>query len=518
MKMHIMRLFTFKLFAALALSAPAQNTNSTGMEHWVAFMENLDLMFNNTPSFHLVISSEDGANGQVEVPATGFATPFSVSAGGATVLTLPQNIYYAAGDEAPSDFGIRVSADADVSVYAYHDRTYFSEASIVLPTTSLGTDYLVVAREDDLNDSPSEFVVLATEDGTTIEITPSVVTASLRPPDVAFTIVLEEGQTYQMQAYEDLSGTRVRSLDPEKPIAVFGGARQAWVNCDQGADDHLYNQIYPLEMWGRSFTVVPFRERGGDQVRVLATTNGTIVSIGSASFFLNAGQVAEANMLEAGPVQANHPIAVAQFNDSQACNGASGDPCFLFVPPRNFRDQRCIWSSRDGDGTPEHYVNIVVQAGSGVDPILLDGVDISDEFDPVANLSGQWFAQVSIASGEHDLISEKAFQAVAYGFGDYNSYSFALGFDADVTTGVEEGVVQPAANTPMITQGENWCPNWNVTVKEEIRVLDARGRIVSNAGIKPNACIELATLDPGMYFFERWTQGQRIDKGRLIIR
>lgn len=49
-------------------------------------------------------------------------------------------------------------------------------------------------------------------------------------------------------------------------------------------------------------------------------------------------------------------------------------------------------------------------------------------------MSGQWYAQVSITAGHHELISGKPFQAVAYGFGDYNSYSFALGSETEETT------------------------------------------------------------------------------------
>lgn len=112
-------------------------------------MENLDLQFNNDPTFHLVISSQQDAAGLKFGPATGYSIPFSISAGQDTVMDLPQNIYYA--EEMKTllhDFGLRVTSDAPVSVYAYHDRQYFSEASLVLPTTCLGSEYTVVAHKD----------------------------------------------------------------------------------------------------------------------------------------------------------------------------------------------------------------------------------------------------------------------------------------------------------------------------------------------------------------------------------
>lgn len=509
---------TLLLAIILTVQLPLNGQNSPGTEHWVAFMENLDLQFNNAPSFHLVISSEYDATGQVVVPATGYTIPYSIPAGADTVIDLPQNIYYSAGDEVLFNFGLRVSADVPVNVYAYHDRVYFSDASLILPTSMLGTDYLVVAHEDDSDLSPSEFVVLATEPGTVVEITPSVLTSNFRPPGVPFTVALNEGQTIQIQAYENLSGSHVRSLDPLKPIAVFGGARQARVNCPSGgADDHLYNQVYPVQTWARNHLVVPFSGRGGDHVRLLALSNGTEVSIAGTTFLLDSGDVAETNVGVPSLIQSNNPIAVGQFNDSQYCNGASGDPCFLFLPPQGYRDLRCIWNSRDGDGTPEHFVNIVVQGGSGVDPMLLDDVDIADQFEPVPDVSGQWFAQVSIVAGHHELISEKPFQAVAYGFGEYNSYSFALGFETEEATGMDELNEGHSATTQALAQGEAWWPNWTVTANEDIRVMDARGRLVARATLRLGSSIDLR-LDGGVYLYERWSNAQRIGTGRLIVR
>ena len=165
-----------------ALAQPA----TTGTAHWVTFMENLDLQFNTPPYFELVISSETFTMGEVLFPSTGYSIPFSVEAMQDTVITLPTNVYYGLGDEAVFEHGMMVTSDDPVSVYAYHHRLYFSEAAMILPEERLGTDYVVLAHEDDLYGHPSEFVVLATRDSTTVSITPSVLTAGFRPPGVPF--------------------------------------------------------------------------------------------------------------------------------------------------------------------------------------------------------------------------------------------------------------------------------------------------------------------------------------------
>lgn len=492
--------------------------NSTGTEHWVAFMENLNLQFNGPPSFYLAISSEPGASGQVQIPATGFAIPFSIPAGSDTLLALPQNVYYASGDEVFYNFGIRVVADGPVSVYAYHDRTYFSDASLILPRTSLGVDHLVLAHVDYFGASPSEFVVLATESATVVEITPSVVTVGFRPPGVPFTVTLNQGQTFQLQAFEDLSGTRVRSLDPTKPIALFAGARQARVNCDAGgADDHLYNQVYPLQSWGRDYVVVPFRDRGGDQVRVLAGSDGTVVTIGGLTLTLDSGEVAETDILQPTRILSNAPIAVGQFNDSQQCNNADGDPSYTFLPQLSYTDERYLWHSHNAMGTPQHFVNVVVQAGDGVDPVLLDGLDISDQFEPVPDVSGWWFAQVSIAEGSHELVSPKPFQALAYGFGSYNSYAYALGFENDTKTGIEDPDAVGPSHAYVVLRGGSWSPNWTDPSNGTLRILDLRGRLVEQLTYRPGGAVPVA-LNEGLYVFECWNNQGLIERGRLLVR
>lgn len=422
---------------ALAPQGAAQaQPLSSGTALWVTFMENLDLQFNTPPYFELVISSDVSTQGEVQVPYTGFAIPFTVQAQDDTVITLPTNIYYPQGDEAIFNFGLRVVADDPVSVYAYHHRLYFSEACMALPAERLGAEYLVLAHEDAVATQPSSFAVLATMDSTVVEVVPSVLTVGFRPPGVPYTVLLNAGQVFQQQAFGDLSGSRVRSSDALKPIAVFAGAKQARVNCALSADDHLFQQVEPLSGWGRIFRIVPFLGRGGDELRVLASVDGTTVELtGQAPVVVDSGEVASFFAAVPLTVQSSAPVAVGQFNDSQSCNPAMGDPCYLWVHPFDRTDQRVIWTALTGAGTPYHYVNIVAQGEAGPPVVLLDAVDISAQLQPMAGVSGVFWGQFPVSAGLHRVESAQGFQAWAYGMGDYNSYAFPLGYGtADLTT------------------------------------------------------------------------------------
>ncbi len=485
------------LAALLGTTVALAQPSSSSTELWVTYMENLDLQFNTPPYFELVISSEVATQGEVQVPATSFTIPFTVGAMSDTVITLPTNIYYPQGDEAIFNFGLKVVADDPVSVYAYHHRLYFSEAGMALPFDRLGTEYLVLAHEDAVNTSPSEFVVLATHDSTEVEIVPSVLTVGFRPPGVPYTVLLHEGQVFQQQAFGDLSGSRVRSLDPAKPVAVFAGARQARTNCQLSADDHLYQQVEPVVNWGRTYHIVPFKARGGDEVRVLsASDNNTITISGQSPVVLDSGEVAD---LFAGvplQIQSSAPIAVGQFNDSQNCNPAVGDPCYLWVHPADRKDQLAIWSARTGAGTPFHYVNIVTTAEAGAPQVFLDGANVSPQMQPMAGVAGVFWGQFDVVDGQHIIEGASGFQAWAYGMGDYNSYAFPLGYGtSNISTGIEARPTSSSSGAVLVEQG-TVLDRTQLGTRGPLRVFDASGRVVV---LVPASRALVADLAPGLY-------------------
>ena len=478
-----------------ALAQPA----TTGTAHWVTFMENLDPQFNTPPYFELVISSETFTMGEVLFPSTGYSIPFSVEAMQDTVITLPTNVYYGLGDEAVFEHGMMVTSDDPVSVYAYHHRLYFSEAAMILPEERLGTDYVVLAHEDDLYGHPSEFVVLATRDSTTVSITPSVLTAGFRPPGVPFAVLLDAGQSFQLKAYGDLSGSRIMVADPAKPIAVFAGAQQAAINCSMAADDHLYQQIEPFAAWGHTYDIVPFKDRGGDQVRILASADGTQVSItGQPAITLDSAQTADVTIAVPSRITSSAPVCMGQFNESQSCNPAIGDPCYLYVQPADRADHRALWSALTGAGTPHHYVNVVAP-GDAVPPIVhLDGVNVSGQLVPMAGAPEVYTAQFAIAEGPHELYCPTGCLGSAYGFGDHNSYAFHLGYGpAQVHTAVQEQDTRPSATAIVLAAG-GILPARTLGSGTWIRlaIMDATGRQVLADG--PGGHIMLR-LPPGHY-------------------
>ena len=94
---------------------------------------------------------------------------------------------------------------------------------------------------------------MAPSDETTITITPSDRTKGGKDPNVPFTIMLNAGESYQVQASiadGDMTGSHILA---DKKIAVFGGDSWTQVPMSCGTRDNLLEQMYPVSTWGKQF-------------------------------------------------------------------------------------------------------------------------------------------------------------------------------------------------------------------------------------------------------------------------
>jgi hypothetical protein len=149
----------------------------------------------------------------------------------------------------------------------------------------------------------TQFGVVATEDATTVTITPAVTTDG-HAAGTPYSIDMDQGQTYQLRntgpAPADLSGTLIQS---SKPVAVFGSHQCANVPPGNVACDHIVKQLPPTTAWGMNFVSMRLASRtGGDTFRVLASEDATTVKLnGTSVATLNRGQLHE--QIVSGPAQ-----------------------------------------------------------------------------------------------------------------------------------------------------------------------------------------------------------------------
>ncbi|MDD5308419.1 MAG: IgGFc-binding protein [Deltaproteobacteria bacterium] len=160
--------------------------------------------------------------------------------------------------------GFRLTSDVPVLAYQWNNYgigdLYSTDASLLIPRTSLDGAYIVAAWGDGLDsDYRSTVTVVGIEDRTSMTFIPPVdvpqmggvgpYTAGSETAPVtldAFDVISLSPATLDA----DLTGTVVKA---DKPVVVFGGHACALVpNKDYQACDHVEEQILPLAAWGTS--------------------------------------------------------------------------------------------------------------------------------------------------------------------------------------------------------------------------------------------------------------------------
>jgi len=254
---------------------------------------------------YLIVAAATATTG--DVTFNGVATPFSVAAGGETVVTLDPAVVLTANETVEAK-GIHVTAQSPVSVHVVSENATSADGYLALPTPGLGRKYYVMSYAS-TRYSGSEFAVVATQNTTTVTITPTAA-GKTKAAGTAFTVLLNIGETYQLAnpANADMTGTLVTS---DKPVAVFSGHRCADVPSNVGYCDYLVEQLTDVSLWGKTFHTSPFSGRARYTVRVIASRNGTTFTTMPAGLIggtLNAGQFADVVLAGAAEFVSSSPV------------------------------------------------------------------------------------------------------------------------------------------------------------------------------------------------------------------
>jgi hypothetical protein len=402
-----------------------------GVEFWLAFLEPLGDATRPADPLSLVrldvVAGESAADVHVEVPAGGWSADVALAAHAAGSVIVPSALVIASGSETPDLRGVHVSASAPVTLSAVNHVPGSADASIVLPVVALGNDYLVATYDPFVLDpglsGPAELVVVAVEDSTTVEITPSAPTRAGRPAGTPFTVRLDRGMTYQLQSMGNLTGTRVRTLGtPCDRIAVFAGNVMALVDSCNSVD-HLYEQMLPRRSLGTEYRVVPFAARtGGDIVEIVASEDGTLVGVAGASpVALDAGGRLRMRIDAASRIGANRPVAVFQYERGRTCDGAAaGDPSMVQLRPLA-RDTLVDVVAPGALTFERHFLSIVTPTADAAS-VLVDGVPPGG-FAPFADDPATSWTRAEVSAGAHTIAGRSIAGVVSHGIGPAISYA-----------------------------------------------------------------------------------------------
>jgi PKD repeat protein len=432
----------------------AQDFSNKGKEFWLAYSYHVGMSGGGNPTMTIYITSDQNANYTVETFGVGPIQTGTVAAGQVVSVTIPTSLFI--NDEGTfTNRAIRVTADKPVVVYSYITRSQASAATLCLPTTVLGKEYYSFNFTQISNEpnSNSYFTIVAVEDNTSVEITPSATTKNGWIAGNTYTVNLNKGEIYQVLGVTnnnngvDLTGSRIRSVAGTaggcKRIAVFSGAGKIKIsngNCANSSSDNLYQQLYPTGTWGKKYLTVPSFGKPGNFYRIIKndpTTNvylnGSLIPAGS---FINNTYYELFNNV-ANVIEADKPISVAQYFTTQECNGNARpyDPDMIVLNPveQNI-DKVTLVSSNlyapQNQFPHQHHIHVIMRnGGTGISSFTLDGTPVSSSLwvqhpnDP--NYSYLYLNNVT--QGYHRLASDSGFNAIAYGYGDAESYGYSGG-------------------------------------------------------------------------------------------
>ena len=459
LSLNLRRVLCVVPFVFLFGFSQAQVKSNKGKEFWIGFMNHSE---GTNAGMSLYITSDSNSSGTVSVPGQSWSTSFSVTANNLTVVTIPSNRAYVDCSGCIEKKAVKVTSDKDVIVFAHHYEGNKSDATLVLPTRTNGKEYIVMGYKQGLTAERSQFMIVGSKDSTKIKITPSVNlllgsngTIAANTP---YMITLNEGEVYQGRAKnggtnDDVTGTTIEVIDTGstancRTVAVFAGSSYTAIGgCTSGfginSGDNLYEQMFPVNSWGRSFVMVPALGRVSDNFRFLASEDNTQVFVYKSAgapdvLYLNAGEHADVdNVSTSRGVLANKPIAVAQFQKTSKCDGSGnivGDPSMTILNPleQTLKDIT-LYSSKFFD-IDNHYINVVIPTHA-TSSFRIDGNSAS--FSTVPGFASQSFTRLTVSSGTHRLTATTGFVATAYGEGNYESYGYAAGANVkDLTASI----------------------------------------------------------------------------------
>ena len=408
--------------------------SAEGTDFWFGFLEHRDSDINTKV---VMITANTNTTGTVSMPSGEFSENFSVAANAVTIIELPA-VTEVQGSEFIQDLGIHLTAAAPVTVYIHQYFSKRSEATLVLPTEVLGKEYYVMSYSGiDFNDESyrSEFMVVATEDNTTVQMTLSDATKEGMPAgSTVDDLVLQRGQVYQIQGHKgtsDLTGTHIIS---DKPVAVLAGSEWSEVPLGCSARDNLLEMMFPVETWGQSFIAQPFAGSDVNRIRILAAEDNTLVTVSGSSNYpdltLNRGEYSEIAASVPLFISGDKPITVANYITGFSCSGAdNGDPSMVLLNSNEqTRDTVTVYNSAFED-IEENYINIVMLTDD-IPLVTLDGVPIENLGTPEIIAGNPEFSYLSVpvTAGSHTIISEGCgIIATCYGLGFAESYAYAGG-------------------------------------------------------------------------------------------
>ncbi|XP_052220857.1 uncharacterized protein LOC127837645 isoform X2 [Dreissena polymorpha] len=460
---------------ALLLIIPVDLANATGYQ----FMFGIPQTFRNSDNVTLYISSKYATNVFVNAPSIGFTQTIKTIASESTPIRIPSNIVATA--VGTSSQLVYIEADNPISVNVMVRDTSTSDGFHVGPLSVICTEFFVSSYDPITN---SQFLLATKEDDTRVEISfktnaGSIAIDGRRYSDgQTYSITLNRMQTLMIQHTQDLTGTHIVS---SKPISVVSGNQCANVPKGVAACDFMIEMLLPVQLWQNEYVCAALKTRRNNRLRVLSSSNGNLVHIGTINKTLNKGEyfeyVSSENALTR--IMGTSAISVMQYAESTDADHQTGDPSMITVPSLIGQDSEYFYETPTS--LARHYCSITIPSDK-VAGLYIDSsaVSTSDELRASTTQNGALsLIRLAVTAGKHRIWHTDPsvkFSVIVYGFDNSESYGYPLDLIAYVPSLKE--VIKSSCTTTA----------WHVDIDMEKLRLRNPGSVATDIYFGDNSC------------------------------
>ena len=407
-----------------------------------------------------MLCSEQANSGTISIPHLNWSESFTIDSNSCTSIVVPNLYYHLHYNRFTIEKnGIYLKTEKPVTVFS-SEESNLGDHTLILPVYATGSDYIIstydIGTPKNDNNIDNAFIIVSGYDNNQIEISPKVRYLNAKDSLLAsFRITLNKGETYLYSDQGDLTGTRVKGLDPSKPISIFAGNYNTLIdsNCTdpKEGNDPVWDQIYPMESMDNEFVFIPFKYlNNGNIARIISLENNCNISINNRIVkTLNEREYYDTLLFAPSTIKSNKKISVIQFSRNKDCSYPKvnkdlvGDPSMLCLLPAKamFTGNITFKTIALGfDNIKRHCLNIITHSRN-INKIYLDTLNIRTYLKPLPGNSNYYYAQIDIEEGVHNINSSAMYLAYLYGFSGYGEkyewdggYSLSIGYGANLTS------------------------------------------------------------------------------------
>ncbi len=452
----------------------AQDKSNRGKEFYLAYGFDYTF-FNETPinsqELAIYISTELPATVTITISNTGYSQVLNIPANtvDASIL-IPKS---GANDartltDGLQNRGIHIVSNVPVAAYAHVYANQVSGATMLMPVETYGylyhsINYYQTTSQSNPNDWYSWFYVIASEDNTRLNITPSDSTKNGWLPNQTYTVNLNKGESYHVfgkavfgvdasRASKDMTGSKVVSVIGADgschPVAVFSGSGGIRL-CRGDGGEFMQQQVFPAQAWGTRYltyhtinnTNTDILQTNRNIYRICVADPTTIVK---KNGFVMTGLIRNffyeyMDSTGGDYIEANKPILVSQYmvNKNQCWNFPTtspappsyGDPEMFYISPIEQGQKSVIFYTSRKSTIDYVYANIHLPTAA-VPSLRVDGNIVpASQIIAHPNYPSYSVAVVRFvgAANQHTVVADSAFTGTAYGLGNYESYGYNFG-------------------------------------------------------------------------------------------